>query len=112
MQHVLHYEDIAMKTIFVLGCKCSISTSEDESGALFKTLLAFFAYRRGDSPSELVTASSSLSGELLCITAYSKRTVYTAVILPGVLHISCATRVANVPTPPAAFLRPLAELAG
>jgi len=110
MQHVLHYEDIAMKTIFVPGCKCSISTSEDESGALLKTLLAFLAYQRGDSPSELVTASSSLSGELLCITVYSKRTVYTAVMLPGQLHLSCTTRAARLPAPPAAFLHPLAEL--
>lgn len=99
-----------MTTIFVPGCKCSISTFEVEVGALLKSILCFLAYQKGDNPAELVTASSSLSGELLCITVYSKRTVYTAVMLPGQLHISCTTRTMWTPVLPADFLQPLSGL--
>lgn len=99
-----------MTTIFVLGCKCSISTFEVEMGQLLKPTLCVLACQKGDNPAELVTASRSLSGEMLCITVYSKRTVYAAVVLPGQLHISCTTKTMRTPVHPADFLQPLSGL--
>ncbi len=97
-------------TIFVPGGKYSISTFEVDAGALLKSILCFLAYQKGDNPAELVTASRSLSGEMLCITVYSKRIVCMAVVLPGQLHISCTTRTMQTPVPPADFLQPLSGL--
>lgn len=97
-------------TIFVPGGKYSISTFEVDAGALLKSILCFLAYQKGDNPAELVTVSRSLSGEMLCITVYSKRIVCMAVVLPGQLHISCTTRTMQTPVPPADFLQPLSGL--
>lgn len=103
-------EDIAMQAIHILGGKCCFSTPEVGAGRLLRTVLAFSAYLSGDRPAGLVTASTSLSGELLCITVYSERAVYTAVLLSGQLYVSFATANPALPRPPASFLHPLAEL--
>lgn len=99
-----------MKAIYIPSRKCSISTNEVDAGRLLKTVLAFWVYLRDDRPSVLLTASTSLSGELLCMTVYSQRAVYTAVLLPGYLHVSCSTVATRLPKPPATFLHRLAEL--
>ncbi len=99
-----------MKAIYIRGGKCSFSTSEVDAGRLLKTVLAFSAYLGGDRPAELVTASTSLSGELLCMTVYSERAVYTAVLLSGQLYVSFAMAAPSLPRPPSSFLHRLAEL--
>lgn len=99
-----------MKAIHILGGKCCFSTPEVGAGRLLRTVLAFSAYLSGDHPAELVTASTSLSGELLCMTVYSERVVYTAVLLSGQLYVSFAMANPALPRPPASFLRRLAEL--
>ena len=99
-----------MKAIHIPGGKCCFSTPKVGAAQLLKTILAFCAYLRGDRPAELVTASTSLSGELLCMTVYSERAVYTAVLLSGHLYVSFATATHALPRPPASFLHRLSEL--
>ena len=99
-----------MKAIHIPGGKCCFSTPEVGAAQLLKTVLAFSAYLSGDRPAGLVTASTSLSGELLCMTVYSERAVYTAVLLPGQLYVSCSTVAPTLPRPPSSFLHRLAEL--
>ena len=99
-----------MEAIYIPSGRYSFSTSEVDAGRLLKTILAFSAYLGGDRPAALVTASTSLSGELLCITVYSERAVYTAVLLAGQLYVSFANAAPALPRPPTSVLHRLAEL--